>query len=82
MVLCFVTLTGCETLRSRQQALHPSGHDPDVAHASVENVESESKKILDVQTDGKKTKPFFRSSRLSSGLSDEAREIENDLGIR
>ena len=74
-----VTLAGCEWLH--QGLRSKSDRDPAVAHASGESVESEGDKILDVRSDSKKLKPFFRSSRLSGGLSSEAKEIENDLGI-
>ncbi len=72
-------LAGCEAIHRNVRPA--KDHDPDVAHASGEAVESDGNKILDVQSDGKKSKPFFRASRLSGGLSSEAREIEDSLGI-
>ena len=75
---CAILAAGCEPLHHN---LRPKDRDPEVAHASGEAVESAGDKILDVQSDGKAAKPFFRSSRLSGGLSDEAREIEGSLGI-
>ena len=36
--------------------------------------------VLDVKS--ATPKPFFKPSRLTGGLSDEAREIEGDMGIR
>lgn len=73
-------LAGCETLH---QALRPKDkdRDPGVAHASAEAAEPETNKILDVQSDPKDPKPFFRSSRRSGALSSEGREIEGSLGI-
>ncbi len=73
-------LAGCEPLH---HSLRPKdkGRDPDVTHASAEVEESETSKILDVQSDGKNAKPFFRSSRRSGALSSEGREIEGSLGI-
>jgi hypothetical protein len=76
--LFFAMLAGCESPR---HALRARDRDPDVAHASAETEEPESSKILDVQSDGKNAKPFFRSSRRSGALSSEAREIEGSLGI-
>ena len=67
---------GCETLNLRK---NHRDDDPDVKKASADEVEST--KVLDVQSDSAKPKPFFRPSRLSGGLSDEAREIESHVGI-
>ena len=82
--LAFTTLAGCERYR---HLLRDS--DPEVARTSKEtsskvkasDEEPESSKIFDVQSDAKKSKPFFRGSRLSGALTDEGREIERDLGI-
>jgi hypothetical protein len=79
LVACTVlALAGCETLQQRKLT---SDHDPELKHASGDAAPTEGDKVLDVQSDVKKSKPFFRSSRLSSGLSSEAREIEGDLGV-
>jgi hypothetical protein len=75
-----LSVAGCETLRTRQHVRH-TDYDPEVKDAAAEKVESEGEKILDVRSDGKKSQPFFRSSRLVGGLSSEAREIEGDMGI-
>lgn len=84
LALAITTLTGCEHYRHLVR-----DSDPEVARTSKETSskvktsddEPESSKILDVQSDAKKSKPFFRGSRLSGALTDEGREIERDLGI-
>ncbi len=80
LVSCGLPLYGCQSLNHGSRG---KDRDPDVAPASAEtkSIESGGDKVLDVQSDGKEAKPFFRSSRLSSGLSPEAREVENSLGI-
>ena len=72
---------GCETPNPRKP--HLNG-DTDVSKASVGKPgdDVESTKILDVQSDPSKPRPFFKSSRLSGGLSDEAREIERHVGVQ
>jgi hypothetical protein len=62
--------SGCETLGKKRQI------------ATGSETETESTKILDVQSDPSKPEPFFRSSRLPGGLSDEAREIERHMNIQ
>ena len=84
LTLTFTALAGCERYR---HLLRDS--DSEVVRSSKEthsklktnDNEPESSKILDVQSDAKKSKPFFRGSRLSGALTDEGREIERDLGI-
>ena len=84
LALLLATHSGCERYR---QILRNS--DPDVIPASSEvkakpkggEDEPDSTKVLDVQSDVKKARPFFRPSRLSGALTDEGREIERDLGI-
>lgn len=79
LVLALSTLlTGCETLR---QTLRPGSRT--AKHQTAEGAESELQGpdvILDVKS--ATPKPFFKPSRLTGGLSDEAREIEGDMGIR
>ncbi len=74
-------LAGCDpllhNLRQRDR-----DRDPDVTKTSAVADEVESTKILDVQSEPSQKKPFFKSSRLSGGLSDESREIESHFGIR
>lgn len=72
-----LTFPGCDW---PHQGVRRRGQEPGLAHEGDDDVEST--KILDVQSDPLKPKPFFRSSRLSGGLSDEAREIESHVGIR
>ncbi len=74
-----LTLAGCESLH---HGLQPKDRDPEVAHASAESTESDEDKVLDVKSDSKTKVPFFKSSRLSGGLSPEARDIEKDMGIQ
>lgn len=69
---------GCQ---SPHRKLRPHDNDPDPAKASSGGDAVESTKVLDVQADPVEKKPFFRSSRLPSGLSDEAREIESHVGV-
>ena len=78
LVFSCLTLAGCELLHHN---LRENDRDGEVKHASGETADDATDKVLDVQADPKKGKSFFRPSRLSSGLSSEAREIENDLGI-
>ena len=76
-------MTGCETLRSW---LRPD--DDDRGRASDADdvtkpkaVESDTSKILSVDSDSSNPKPFFKSDRRSGAWSSEAREIEKDLGV-
>jgi hypothetical protein len=79
LVLSCLSMAGCQWLN---HGLRSQDRDPDVTQATAEAVGSDGDKVLDVQDNGKQAKPFFRPSRLSGGLSSEAREIENNLGIR
>ena len=74
-------LAGCDCLHNLRHQDSSSG-DPNVKQTSAESSESDSTKILDVQSDPAKSKKFFQSSRLPSGLSSESRDIERDLGIQ
>ncbi len=69
-------LSGCEAMsqRRKQQAI--------AAADSKKADEYDTNKLLD--DDGAATKPqsFFKSSRLSGGLSSESREIEQHFGIQ
>ena len=76
-------MTGCETLRSR---LRPDDDDrgrvsdaDDVTRPKA--VESDTSKIMGVDSDSSNPKPFFKSDRRSGAWSSEAREIEKDLGV-
>jgi hypothetical protein len=73
-----LALTGCESLHHN---LRSQDRDPEVKNASAETETSDADKVLDVKSDGKTKKPFFSATRLSGGLSSEAREIESDMGI-
>ncbi|GAC1470989.1 MAG: hypothetical protein NVSMB9_16640 [Isosphaeraceae bacterium] len=78
LLTCVSGLAGCESLHQNLRARTPEADTP---HGLSERDEVESNKILDVQSDPVKRRPFFRSSRLPGGLSDEAREIESHVGI-
>jgi hypothetical protein len=67
-----LSTTGCEHHRS---LLRPNDEE------KVKAVESDTSKIPAVDSDPKDPQPFFKNSRLSSGLSPEARDIEKNLGI-
>jgi hypothetical protein len=76
-------MSGCETLRSR---LRPGDEDSgrasdadDVTRPKA--VESDTSKIMGVDSDANNPKPFFKSDRRSGAWSSEAREIEKDLGV-
>jgi hypothetical protein len=76
--------TGCDTLHSfvRGKDSEESATKDDKDDSSKPKaVESEASKILDVNSDEKKSQPFFKSNRTSGGWSSEAREIEKDFGI-
>ena len=81
-LFCFLAgAVGCQTEHALLRK--PKATDSTEAKESKETaseVETESSKILDVSSD--KPKPFFKASRMPSGLSDEARDIEKDLGIQ
>lgn len=70
------TLSGCETIRQAMGLRTNSGGTGDPADSNEIGE--------DTPLDVKSTRPraFFQNSRLSGGLSDQAREIERDLGIR
>ena len=72
-------LGGCESLprRARQSEEKSEAEEPLDARSEVQ---TDSRKVLDVSSG--KPRPFFKSTRLPSGLSDEAREIENSLGVQ
>ena len=81
-------LAGCEW---NHGALRPKSgdHDPDVTKTSAskdgegkkDEDDSETDKVLDVRSNGSKSQPFFKATRLSGAMSDEGRDIEKDLGI-
>ncbi|MGE3821657.1 MAG: hypothetical protein AB7I30_19775 [Isosphaeraceae bacterium] len=70
------TLIGCESIR-QSLGLRTNGTES--------TIPAEEEEIgVDTPLDVKSARPraFFQNSRLSGGLSDQAREIERDLGIR
>jgi hypothetical protein len=75
--------SGCETLHSWLRSKHDDAakqsdkDDPRKPKA----VESDTSKIMSVDSDKDNPKPFFKSDRRSGGWSSEAREIEKDLGV-
>jgi hypothetical protein len=76
-------MAGCETLRSR---LRPGDEDrarvSDAADVTKPKaVESDTSKIMSVDSDSNNPRPFFKSDRKSGAWSSEAREIEKDLGV-
>jgi hypothetical protein len=76
-------MSGCETLRSR---LRPGDLDrARVADADdvtkPKAVDSDTSKIMSVDSDSNNPKPFFKTDRRSGAWSSEAREIEKDLGV-
>ena len=73
--------SGCEALNLRRHHRDDALDDKNASAAAAPGSDVESTKILDVQSDSSKPKPFFKSSRLSGGLSDEAREIERHVGV-
>jgi hypothetical protein len=75
----YLALAGCDW---PHHSLRKNDRDPDVAQASAKSEDAESNKVLDVTAEPSRKKPFFSSSRLPSGLSDEARDIESHMGIQ
>ncbi len=71
MGVLLVTLGGCEEFHHAMRR----GDD------GKTNLESETPKMLAVDADPKKPKPFFANNRLAGGWSSEAREIESHLGV-
>ncbi len=75
--------TGCETLHSwlrhndEDAAKKSDSDDPTKPKA----VESDTSKIIGVDSTKDDPKPFFKGDRRSGGWSSEAREIEKDLGV-
>lgn len=84
MVVTAALAAGCQSLR---QAIRGSGQDSasvmtKTRHLSESSaLDGDPAKILAVDSDPQKPKPFFRNSRRSGGLSTEAREIESHLGV-
>ena len=76
---------GCESLNLRRQCQNgdcQAARASSTAPSTVSAGEAESSKVLDVQSEPSKPQPFFKSSRLSGGLSNEAREIERHVGVQ
>ena len=86
-VLCLTAvvlgMTGCETLRSRLR--HGDDDRAGVSNSDdvtkPKAVESDTSKIMGVDSDSNNPKPFFKSDRRSGAWSSEARAIEKDLGV-
>jgi hypothetical protein len=80
-----VAIAGCESLRnairSRGDEHASSANKPTNGSADPSAVESDPTKLWSVDSDAKNPQPFFKNSRLSGGLSSEAREIESHLGV-
>ena len=73
---------GCESLNLRRHSRRQeTDEDVALASASTPKEEVETDKILDVQSEPSSPRKFFRGSQLPSGLSDQSREIERDLGV-
>jgi hypothetical protein len=72
-----LTFAGCESVRQAMGLRSASVEESDP-------LESDKERGVDTPLDVKSSKPapFFKNSRLKGGLSDQAREIERDLGIR
>jgi hypothetical protein len=76
--------TGCDTLhpflrKNREDDSAKKDDKDDILKPKA--VDSDTSKILDVESDSKKSQPFFKSNRSSGGWSSEAREIESHFGI-
>jgi hypothetical protein len=76
-------MTGCETLKSWHRHNDddgvPSSKSDDPYKPSA--VQTDTSKIMGVNSDSNNQTPFFSNSRRWSGLSSESREIERDLGV-
>ncbi len=83
----FAASAGCETLH---HSLRPHDRDESSKREDTDDpakpkaVESDVSKLRSVDSDDKKSEPFFKKTRPSSSWSKwspEAREIEKDLGV-
>lgn len=87
MVLMAATVAAVAGCQGWRQAIRTPGHDssPSLGKSKglseVSAVDGDPSKILAVDSDPKRPKPFFQNSRRSGGLSSEAREIEGHLGV-
>jgi hypothetical protein len=71
--------TGCEPHSSW---LRHNDDDDMMAKSADSDDDSKSKKVIgSSSTDATDSASFFQNSRLSGGLSSEARSIEKDLGV-
>jgi hypothetical protein len=76
-------MTGCESLRSwrrtgAEQEARSYYSDDEIKPAAVQ---SDTSKIMGVNSDSSNPTPFFSNTRRWSGLSPEARDIERNLGV-
>jgi hypothetical protein len=75
-------LTGCEPLHSLVRGKDSTDRkDVKDDSSTPGSVDSDGSKILDNDSDGKNSQPFFKNNRPSGGWSSEAREIERSLGV-
>jgi hypothetical protein len=74
VLLACLAFPACDTIRNGVR--HGAKDEP----AAEKKKDMEGNEVLGV--DAQAPQKFFRSSRLSGGLSDESREIERDLGIK
>lgn len=73
-------LVGCVPNQFLRKSLRDEEVIPSSATEEAKS-ERETDQILDVRSDGQDKKPFFKPSRRSGALSDEARDIERNLGV-
>ncbi|WP_165248314.1 hypothetical protein [Paludisphaera soli] len=83
LTACATLATGCDTLRpsSRKRA---EAAEPVEARSvdQPEAVDFSGSKVPGIDSTAKNPTPFFKNSRLSGGLSEEARDIERSLGVK
>jgi hypothetical protein len=70
--------TGCEPHSSWLR--HKDEDELPPRSSGIKAVDSDTSKILGVDSDDKKATPFFKSDRRVGGLSSEAQDIERNLG--
>jgi spore germination protein YaaH len=77
-VFCLAA-TGCEPHRSWLRPQDDEAYQ--IRSSDKKAMESDASKMLSVDSDEKKSEPFFKNNRRSGAWSSEAREIERDLGV-
>jgi hypothetical protein len=73
---CCLVQCGCETTKPWHRKKDSADDEK-----AVKAVESGASQMQSVDSDDKKSEPFFKGNRKSGGWSSEAREVESSLGV-